>query len=427
MILFISLVMDLLAFTVILPLLPTILEHYETAEYDFLYDNIKAGVSGFKHLVGIPESEKWNSVLFGGIVGSMFSYLQFISSPTLGALSDVHGRRPLMIITSIVIALSYLLWAFSTSFTVFMLARIIGGISKGNVSLSTVIVGDVTSSSKRSKGMAVVGVAFSIGFLIGPLIGAWFSIRSSQDFNQFFVFPAIYAFVLASLNVLFIILFLKESLPVAKRVCGFINYSLINPFSLFNFSAVNHVSKNEKEHLKRIGLVYFMYLFIYSGLEFTLTFLTHQRFAYTSMQQGRMFLVTGLIMIIVHGTAVRKVEPGKELEMARNGILILIPSFILVGMASNQVILYLGLVLFSYASATVVSCLTSETSRIGREENKGTIMGVFRSLGALARALGPFLAAIAYWYWSPMICYMVGAFLLILPCYLLGNVKSKVN
>ena len=100
----------------------------------------------FRQIVGAPA--QFNSVLFGGFLGSIFSFLQFLASPVVGGLSDRFGRKPLLILTTIGrlqytiaivnivvagISLSYLLWVFSTTFPLFILARIIGGISKGSV------------------------------------------------------------------------------------------------------------------------------------------------------------------------------------------------------------------------------------------------------------------------------------------------------
>lgn len=91
--------------------------------------------------------------LVAGFLGSLYSFLQFLGSPMVGALSDIYGRKPMMIICLTGISLSYLLWAFSSNFGLFILARIIGGISKGNVSLSMAIISDVTSPATRGKAM----------------------------------------------------------------------------------------------------------------------------------------------------------------------------------------------------------------------------------------------------------------------------------
>ena len=105
--------------------------------------------------------------LFGGLLGSWFSMLQFVSMPIIGSLSDVYGRRFLYLSCLIGTSLSYLLWNISASyFSIFVLFRTLGGLSKGNVSLSTAIVTDISTEEKRGKGFALIGIAFSLGFIV---------------------------------------------------------------------------------------------------------------------------------------------------------------------------------------------------------------------------------------------------------------------
>ena len=92
----------------------------------------------------------------------------------------------------------------------------------------------------------------------------------------------------------------------------------------------------------QLGRTYFIYLFLYSGLEFTLTFLTHLRFNFTSMDQGKMFLFIGVLMAVIQGGYVRKIPPGKEKVMVLRGLLLIVPSFAIVGFAQNIPTLYLG-------------------------------------------------------------------------------------
>lgn len=427
---FISLVIDLLAFTIILPLLPSILDYYGTQE-DSLYASLKSSVDSFRQLVGAPDTPRWNSVLFGGLIGSLFSLLQYVASPLIGAASDVYGRKPLLVLTMVGVAFSYVLWAISHSFSLFVLARIIGGISKGNVSLSTAIVADILPPQKRGKGMALIGVAFSVGFVFGPIIGAVFSLWARAQQQDFYVLPALFALCLAVIDVIYVAVVFKETLPQSKRakslLTGWKNtLYLINPVSLFKFSSVRNVSVKDMYDVRKIGVVYFIYLFIYSGLEFTLTFLTHNRLNYNSMQQGKMFFFIGFIMAVVQGGYVRRAPAGKEFQMAALGMIILVPSFIIMAFASTALWIYISLILFSFASATVVPCLTTKISLYGSNDQKGTIMGIFRSLGALARALGPVFASTVYWSYGSAACYISGGMLLIIP-YLLLRKCSKAQ
>lgn len=95
-VIFISLLLDLLAFTMILPLLPSLLDHYRINDNIGLYPWLSSNIKTFQEFVGAPN--QFNSVLFGGFLGSMFSFLQFLASPIFGGLSDVYGRKPIMMI-----------------------------------------------------------------------------------------------------------------------------------------------------------------------------------------------------------------------------------------------------------------------------------------------------------------------------------------
>jgi MFS family permease len=148
---FLSLILDLLAFTMILPLLPSMLEYYRINDKYGLYFQLSNSVQYFQEMVGAPA--KFNSVLFGGALGSMFSFLQFVVSPIVGSVSDVYGRKPILLMCGVGIACSYVLWAFSSSFALFVLARFLGGLSKGNISLSMAIITDVSNKQNRGKGM----------------------------------------------------------------------------------------------------------------------------------------------------------------------------------------------------------------------------------------------------------------------------------
>ena len=105
--------------------------------------------------------------MFGGILGSWFSLLQFVTMPLIGSLSDVYGRRIMYLSCLVSISLSYLLWVVSANyFSIFVLFRTFGGLSKGNISLSTAIITDVSTEEKRGKGFALIGIAFSLAFIV---------------------------------------------------------------------------------------------------------------------------------------------------------------------------------------------------------------------------------------------------------------------
>ncbi|XP_026580515.1 major facilitator superfamily domain-containing protein 10-like, partial [Pseudonaja textilis] len=212
---FLALLIDLLGFTLILPLLPSILDHFSKND-DGLYGRVQAGVDWFSGSLGIPPERKYNSVLFGGFIGSLFSLLQFLASPLTGAASDSFGRRPALLVTALGLVASYSLWAISGSFELFLCSRILGGISKGNVSLCTAVIADLPCPKARSRGMAMIGLAFSLGFTLGPMLGAFLALETEKD-QVFYTRAAIFATIFAVADFLFILTCLPETLPKEKR------------------------------------------------------------------------------------------------------------------------------------------------------------------------------------------------------------------
>lgn len=436
-ILFVSILIDFLEFTIILPLLPKILTYYGSGtgvNHDSLYAQTISFVQFIRDVTGAPNDAKWNSVLFGGIIGSLFSFLQFFSSTLCGAASDRYGRKPVLLFSMIGISLSYAIWCISFNLTVFMFARILGGLSKANVAVILAIVSDTTTEKERNRAMAWIGAAFSLGFIFGPLLGAFCSHLGTVFWPEssvaFFIFPAAISLILSLINITFISEFCPETLPVTKRETNKTTlndiYNAIVPWQLFKFNAIHNVkSVDDITILRRLGLASFFYMIIFAGLEFTITFLVYNRFNWTSMQQGKMFFIMGLCMALVQGGYVRRIPHGKEITAAMSGIIVLIPSFILLGFAQTKTVLWIGLILFSIASSIVINVINSFASKYGLESEKGTILGIFRSLQALARAIGPLTASFAYWSIGEWTTYFIGGLLLICPLYILYDVQQR--
>lgn len=418
---FLGLLLDLLAFTLLLPLLPRLLESHGHA-HDPLYSSWQSGVDRFAAAIGMPAEKRYHTVLFGGLIGSVFSGLQFLCAPLTGAISDRLGRRPVMLLCLTGLAASYAVWVASRSFTAFLVSRVVGGISKGNVSLSTAIVADLGSPAARSRGMVVIGVAFSLGFTLGPMLGASLPADAAPWL----------ALLFAAADLLLILCLLPETLPPEKRApsvaLGFwAAADLLSPLALLRFSAATRgqaaPAAEELSSLRRLGLVYFLYLFLFSGLEFTLSFLAHERFQFSSLQQGKMFFFIGLSMAAVQGAYTRRIGPGREKAAVSRAILLLVPAFLLIGWGCSLPTLGLGLLLYAFAAAVVVPCLSSVVAGYGSPAQKGTIMGTLRSLGALARALGPLVAASVYWLTSARICFTMCSSLFLLPFLILRTLR----
>uniref|UniRef100_A0A8C9TD11 Major facilitator superfamily domain containing 10 n=1 Tax=Scleropages formosus TaxID=113540 RepID=A0A8C9TD11_SCLFO len=380
-------------------------------QQDSIYQSLQSLVDWFRESIGVPIERKYNSVLFGGLIGSLFSLLQFLSSPLTGAASDYYGRRPLLMLTTAGIMASYALWGVSRSFGVFLLSRVVGGICKGNVSLCTAVVADLPCPKARGRGMAMIGVAFSLGFTVGPMMGAYLGSRASRE--VFYLGPASLALAFSTADLLFIFAVLPETLRKEKKVASMSAglqecVHLLSPVSLFNFSAVTQTeqppTKENMQNLRVLGWVYFSYLFLFSGLEYTLSFLTHQRFQFTGMQQGKMFFFIGITMAIIQGGYARRIKPERQIKTQTAPIHCYFTLFV--------------------AAAVVIPCLSTQVSEHGSFSQKGTVMGILRSLGALARAFGPVVASSVYWLAGAETCYIVSSAFFIVPLALLRRLMQ---
>lgn len=356
------------------------------------------------------------TVLFGGLIGSIYSFLQFIFSPILGHLSDRFGRRPILILTIAGTTLSYLIWIFASSFNLLILARVFGGIMGGNLAVATAAVADVTNEQERSKGMALVGVAFGLGFIIGPVIGGLSSLidltlikPSWQELgiNPFSV-PAFFAFILSLINFVWVVSKLSETFfptsevneKTAKRASGHLK-------TLFSVKNSN---------VRLVTIIYFIFIMAFSGLEFTITFLALERLNYGPADNTKLFLFIGLILIGVQGGIVRNLAPVVgEKKLVVSGMIFGLIAFVCLAQALHWSIFYLGLVFLGFSVGFTSPTLSSLASLYSPNNDQGRNLGAFRSAGSLARAMGPFFFALLYWHSGSNIAYTIGAVLLILP------------
>jgi ferrochelatase len=420
---FLTLFLDLVGFSIIFPMFPSLAKYYlELDPENFFLKSILDSISWMTGFFGAP-SRISPIVLFGGTLGALYSFLQFLAAPFWGVISDKIGRRSVLLVSVAGLALSYLIWFFSGSFTLIVIARIIGGLMGGNISTATAVVADITTRKNRSKGMAFVGIAFAFGFIIGPAIGGLLCLI---DFTQIFPeskaigvnpfsAPALFAFLLSVINVIFIFKKLPETRKESENNDAHVRTS--NPIKLFKplpYPGIN---------LTNFG--HFLFLFAFSGMEFTLTFLAVDRLSYTSLDNGIMFIYIGFVLAMIQGGVVRrKANDVGEKKMALAGLVIIIPGLAILASAYSGFMLYLGLTFLATGSAMAIPCLTTLISLYSPVDVQGQAIGIFRSLGALARVFGPFIAAIIYWKFGPASAYYLGSAFLIFPIILISRLPK---
>ncbi|KAG6873745.1 hypothetical protein C0995_011564 [Termitomyces sp. Mi166 len=378
--------------------------------------------------------------------------LQFLVSPKIGSLSDKYGRKRVLLITMI----GNILSAMSTTFASYMVSRVIGGLSEGNVQLSirfdSAILSDVTTVTNRSKTLAHVGIAFAICFCIGPPIGAYFasrplphSINSRGLELNIYAVPAFLSLVLLVVEILFLMTFLPETRgrgsaeKEQSSTATSSNNHIRGKGSSTIGDGISQPPKASVEEriitLKTLRWQHFLFLGIFSGMEYTLTFLTFDLLDWNNRQNGMLIGSIGILSALLQGGYVRRsMSKIGEGVMARRGVsscalgltlLSIFPIYVSVRPALAVKLLQGGAICLAFTSATVVNALTAyaslqcdeggfdDVTGKPKEEHpqlaKGRALGQFRSSGQLGRAVGPLLACASYWTFGPSVTYAVSA------------------
>ncbi len=410
---FLTIFIDLLGFTIIFPLFPAILEHYFRLEGDTgLLGWLLAQIDRLASVAG--SHGNYQAVLFGGILGSLYALLQFVFAPIWGGLSDRIGRRRVLLITVAGTALSYVLWCFSSSFLLFIFARLLGGAFAGNLSVATAAVADVTTRENRAKGMGVVGVAFGLGFLFGPAIGSVAAFHDLSAGNESlaalglnpFSLPALLSMAFAIINLVWVWLRFRETLdPAARAVDGPVRVR--HPLG-----ALLHAKAGPA---RRTNWLYFVFSLAFSGMEFSLPFLATERFGYAPTDMFKIFVFLGLVLIITQGLIVRRAVPRfGEKPVLLAGLACVALGIALMGLAATNVVVYLGLAATGLGAGLTNPSVSALVSLYSPASQQGRMLGIFRSLGSLARGIGPLAACFAYWWLGGTVTYvLVAAFILV--------------
>ncbi len=316
-------------------------------------------VSQYGNILNVKGS-RWDIVLFGGMVGSIFSFCQFLVSPLIGQLSDKYGRRRVLMVAMVGNLLSTFLWIFASTFQIFLLSRIVAGLSEGNVQLSLAMISDITPIERRAKGMAIIGIAFAIGFTFGPPLGAYVS-GFKVPFSSWGIFeyssPAILAFSLLLLEVVYLMR-LPETLNYKKQDG---EKQPVTPSP--EIAKMDKSVAAMEQRLKALSVIHLLFVILFSGMEFSLGFLCLERFQFTNAQQGKMFAFIGLLSSLFQGGYVRRVAHIKvsETKLVLQGLLSCGLALLVIGVMAigenGLRWLYFGAALLAFTSATVVNCL----------------------------------------------------------------------
>jgi MFS family permease len=416
---FLTVFMDIVGFSIIIPLFPHLLDHYIRTE----------GAAGT--LIGsLNSAAEWmggdtvfkKTVLFGGLLSTLYSLLQFVFSPIWGALSDRLGRRRILTITLAGNALSYLLWIFAAQFWVVVVTRLVSGMMAGNIAVASAAAADITDEKERVKGMAVVGIAIGLGFVFGPVIGG---LASSVQFahgtavgsfglNPFSV-PAAIAASLALLNFLLVVKFFPETLAPERRASADARRPSVFDLATVRSSAV-----------RRTSFANLVYQVAFTGMENTIVFLTFALFLYNPRDNAWLFLFNGACMIFAQGLARQLVKRLGQRKVIMLGMLVASVAFVWVALiptpaagvpspAWAEPSFYAGLGLISFATGLILPSVSALVSLYSDASEQGRNLGILRSSGSLARVIGPVTAALLYFHFGSHFWVYLGGAVLMLP------------
>ncbi|OOQ84119.1 tetracycline transporter [Penicillium brasilianum] len=407
-VLMISLLLDLISFTFILPLFPSLLSFYRAQDPSptSLLNRIFHYLNAYKNAFARPIDSRYDIVLLGGALGSLFSLLQAVAAPIIGRLSDRHGRRRALLISMVGNICSVTLWVSATDFRTFLASRVVGGLSEANVQLANAIVAEVTDETRRGASMALVGACFSIAFTFGPMLGAALSTVDIVTANPF-ITAALVSLVLIFVETVYLWACLPETHP---RLTTLEREESAESGAGKKSEAKVGKPRGYTNNPALLNAVHFLFLLPFSGLEFSLPFLTTTLYAGTTTASpaalnGRLLSLMGLIASLLQGTLVRRLPP---LITVRAGVVACALSFFCLARVSTPSGLYAAGGLLAVTSATVVTGLNSLGSFEARDADRGAVMGRLRGWGQAGRAAGPILFCTLFWWAGREAAYTVG-------------------
>ncbi|MHB2021067.1 MAG: MFS transporter [Candidatus Xenobia bacterium] len=305
-----------------------------------------------------------------GLLGGVYSLMQFIMAPFWGSVSDRIGRRPVLLISLLGIAAAYLVFGEAKSFTVLFLSRAMAGAMAANISTAFAYVADVTTPEDRARGMGTVGMAFGLGFILGPVLGG----IAGQ--HNIMLPPFIAAgFSLAAFLVA------AARLPESR-----------DPETRPREIGLGPVVKAFTDPQKSRWIYSFLfYMVAFASMEITLPyFITFPPFNYHAREIGEMFAYLGFVAAMVQGGGIRRlVKKHGEPRVALIGGILSAIGLAPLPFCQTGAQLMGALTLMAVGQGCCQPSLMSLISRSSSQGEQGTIMGVSQSLSSFGRIVGP--------------------------------------
>ena len=329
-----------------------------------------------------------------GIVIAIYSFTQFIFNPIFGKLSDKYGRKPIIVISLMLNALGYIIFAFTSSFWMLLVARIVAGVGGSSIAVAQAFIADVTTKENRAKGMGIIGMAFGLGFVFGPLIGGFLSHYGYMVTGFGSASFSFLAFILT-------LILLPESNLNREATSE-------RKIKLFDYQALKNIFSIPDRAI--LIFLFFVLTFSFANIYGTFALLGLQVYHFSDMQNGMMFGIIGLTSAIVQGGFIGRINKliDKKTILKIGSFLIMVTLALIpyggnfLGLAIISVFLAIGTGIFQPTVLSLISEVTPETEQ-------GVTLGVNQSVSAMARVLGPLWGGFAFEFLGYPFPFLTGA------------------
>lgn len=352
MIIFLIVFVDLLGFGTMIPMLPFFGRHFGA-------DPVQIG---------------WLMFVYSG--------MQILMSPVWGQMSDRFGRRPILLMTIAGQAIAFIWAGFATDYETLLITRIFAGVFAANISTANAYMADISKPEDRAKSMGLIGAAFGIGFIFGPAIGGLLIPHGYE-------WPSFFSGGLGVFNLILASILLKEPLvKIEEREKN---------RRRFNLKVYRESYRNP--NIMTPMVLFFLLTLAFVQLEVTFGLYVLDRFGLYERDAGFLFAGMGVIMAIVQGGLIgRFVKKFGELGTLRWGLPAIAFGLLGIIISPNLWVMCVGLGIMAVGYSLSNPCLSALTSKNASSANQGAVLGMYQSMGSLARVLGPLAGGALYKY-----------------------------
>jgi DHA1 family tetracycline resistance protein-like MFS transporter len=354
---FVTVLLDMLALGVVVPILPKLIESF----------------------VG---NDTASAARFFGLFGTVWALMQFLFQPVVGSLSDRFGRRPVVLLSNFGLAADYVLMALAPSLWWLFIGRMISGVTSSSISTAFAYIADTTPPEKRAAVFGKIGVAFGAGFILGPALGGLFGDASPR-------LPFWIAAGLSFLNWLYGLLILPESLPKARRSAS--HWRSANPVGALRLLRTDRV-------LMGLSLANFFAQLAHVVLPSVFVLYAGYRYGWDVKTVGLVLAAVGLLSMVVQGLAIGPiVKSFGERSALLFGLACGSLGLFIYGAAPTGLWFCLGLpvnALWGVAGAATQAMTTRRVS----PEQQGQLQGATSSVQSVSQMVGPFLFTLIFAY-----------------------------